>query len=77
LLKKILTSKSYRSRTNVSDRQTYSISYMDLIMAMIVLIGEIEMLNLTSNMVSRPGVKVPVVLSGQHRRGVVGLWMLL
>jgi hypothetical protein len=44
---------------------------------MIVLIGEIEMLNLTSNMVSRPGVKVPVVLSGQHRRGVVGLWMLL
>jgi len=74
---KLMTSKNERWRTNVSYRQTCSISYMDLILTMIVLSREVEMLELISNMMSCLGIKVPVVLSRQGRRRIISLWTVL
>jgi hypothetical protein len=73
----LMMSKSERCRTNVSYRQTYSISYTDLVLTMIALSREIEMLELTSNMMSRPDVRVSIFLSRQGRRRVISLWTVL
>jgi hypothetical protein len=73
----LTTSKSERCRTNVSYRQNCSISYTDLILTMVVLKREIEMLELTSNVMSCPGIGVPVIFSRQGRGKVISLWIVL
>jgi hypothetical protein len=73
----LTTNKSERCRTNVTYGQICSISYTDLILTMVVLRREIEMLELTSNVMSYSGIGVPIVFSRQDRGRVISQWTVL
>jgi hypothetical protein len=54
----------------MSNRQTCFVSYTNLILTGVVLRGEIEVLEITSDVMCRPSVGILVVVSGQSLRGV-------
>jgi hypothetical protein len=55
--------------------QTCSIAYADLVLAMVLLLSQIEILKMSGEMVSCTGVRILEVLGWQCRCGVITLWI--